>query len=288
MRGVAGKRIISDLEQHVTGPAGVDGRHNVLGVLVNSIDYDTAIARVLAAARARQPLAVTALAVHGVMTGVRDQQHRARINAFDIVAPDGQPVRWALNILHGQRLSEWVSGPELTGRVLSRMADEGLPVYLYGSTPQTIESLRVTLARAYPGLCIVGAEASKFRQSEVGEPAKIAARIEGSGARLLLVGLGCPRQEIFAHAMRSLLSCPVMAVGAAFDYHAGRLRPAPEWMQLHGLAWLWRLSHEPRRLWRRYLVFNSEYLARLVAQKLGVWRPDVTAPTYLVAGRIPV
>ncbi len=222
------------------------------------------------------------------MTGVRDPQHRARLNAFDIVAPDGQPVRWALNILYRAGLSDWVSGPELTARVLSRMSDEGLAVYIYGSTPEIVESLSVSLGAAFPALRVVGAEPSKFRDSTSGELSAIANRINGSGARLLLVGLGCPRQEIFAHAMRSLLDLPVMAVGAAFDYHAGRLRPAPQWMQRYGLAWLFRLIREPRRLWRRYLVFNVEYLVRLAAQRLGLWRPEVAAPMYQASGRIPV
>ncbi|HEX3283924.1 MAG TPA: WecB/TagA/CpsF family glycosyltransferase [Mycobacterium sp.] len=269
-------------------PAGIDaGKLNVLGVMVDGVDYDAVIARVLAAARERQPLSLTALAVHGVMTGVRDPRHRARLNAFDIVAPDGQPVRWGLNILYGTGLSDWVSGPELTARLLSRMSDEGLPVYLYGSTPEIVESLSVSLGGALPALRVAGAEPSKFRDSTSGEFAALANRISGSGARLLLVGLGCPRQEIFTHAMRSLLDLPVLAVGAAFDYQAGRLRPAPKWMQRYGLAWLFRLIREPRRLWRRYLVLNSEYLARLAAQKLGLWRPQVAEPTYDASNRIP-
>ena len=270
-------------------PVSIDvGKYNVLGVMVDGVDYDAVIAHVLAAARERRPLNLTALAVHGVMTGVRDPRHRARLNAFDIVAPDGQPVRWALNLLYNAGLSDWVSGPELTARVLSRMSDEGLPVYLYGSTPEIVECLSVSLGVAFPALHVVGAEPSKFRDSTSGELAAIANRINGCGARLLLVGLGCPRQEIFAHAMRSLVDLPVMAVGAAFDYHAGRLRPAPRWMQRYGLAWLFRLIREPRRLWRRYLVFNAEYLVRLAAQKLGLWRPEVAAPMYHVSGRIAV
>jgi N-acetylglucosaminyldiphosphoundecaprenol N-acetyl-beta-D-mannosaminyltransferase len=288
MRGVAGKLFVGGAPRQVAVPAIDGGKHNVLGVLVDSLDYDAALARILTAARARQPLAVTALAVHGVMTGVRDREHRARLNSFDIVAPDGQPVRWALNTLHRQRLREWVSGPELTSRLLDRMAHERLPVYLYGSTPQTLATLRARLLRAHPQLRIAGAEASKFCDAGAGEVAALAATIEASGARLLLVGLGCPRQEIFAHAMRSLVSMPVLSVGAAFDYYAGRLRPAPAWMQRHGGAWLWRLAQEPRRLWRRYLIFNSEYLARLAAQKAGLWRPAVAAPTYRPGSRIPI
>jgi exopolysaccharide biosynthesis WecB/TagA/CpsF family protein len=127
-------------------------------------------------------------------------------------------------------------------------------------------------------LQIAGMEPSKFRVAEPGEESAIAERILRSGARVVLVGLGCPRQEAFVHAMRPLVDVPLMAVGAAFDYHAGRLRPAPAWAQRSGLAWVWRLGREPRRLWRRYLLFNLEYLLLLAAQAVRLWRPDPPAP----------
>ena len=264
------------------------GKHSVLGVLVDALDYDAALGKVLRAARERRGFALTALAVHGVMTGVHDRAHNARLNALDVVAPDGQPVRWALTILHGLRLPDWVSGPELVRRVLHRMSVEGLPVYLYGSTPQTLTRLTAVLTRSFPGLRIAGTEASRFRIARPGEEEAIAERIRRSGARLVLVGLGCPRQEAFVYALRPLLDLPLLAVGAAFDFHAGRLRPAPRWMQRSGLAWLWRLGQEPGRLWRRYLFFNMEYLLLLAAQKAGVWRPDPPLPADRVRGSIPI
>jgi exopolysaccharide biosynthesis WecB/TagA/CpsF family protein len=249
------------------------GKRNVLGVCVDALDYDAAIERVLDAARQRRPLSLTALAVHGVMTGVRDPLHNARLSAIDIVTPDGQPVRWALNILHKTGLSDWVSGPELMLRVLRRMAEQRLPVYFYGTSQATLDLLLASLRRTFPELVIAGAEPSRFRNAQAGEQAALATRITRSGARLVLAGLGCPRQEVFVYGMRQLVSLPVMAVGAAFDYHAGRLRPAPLWWQRRGLAWLWRLGLEPRRLWRRYLILNTQYLVCLAAQKLRLWRP---------------
>ncbi len=147
------------------------GKRNVLGVLVDAIDYEAASAKVLAAARERRPLALTALAVHGVMTGVQDPAHGARLNGFDVVTPDGQPVRWALNLLHGAGLADRVYGPTLTLRVLEGCADEGLPIYLYGSTPETLDRLLPSLQATFPTLKIAGAEASKFRASHSGEAA---------------------------------------------------------------------------------------------------------------------
>jgi N-acetylglucosaminyldiphosphoundecaprenol N-acetyl-beta-D-mannosaminyltransferase len=254
------------------------GKRNVLGVRVDAIDYVAAVGKIMAAARTRQPLAVTALAVHGVMTGVQDKAHGARLNAFDLVTPDGQPVRWALNLLHGAQLTDRVYGPELTLRVLAACAEEGLPVYFYGSTEDTLDRLVSALRSRLPALKIAGSEPSRFRTAKPGEAEDIAERIEAAGARVVLVGLGCPRQEMFVYALRGLVHAPMLAVGAAFDYHAGQLRQPPAWMQRHGLEWLWRLGLEPGRLWKRYLLLNPAYLARLGAQKAHVWGATPPAP----------
>jgi exopolysaccharide biosynthesis WecB/TagA/CpsF family protein len=247
-------------------------KRNVLGVLVDPTTYAEATDAVIAAARDGRPFALTALAVHGVMTGVQDRAQAARLNALDLVTPDGQPVRWALNSLYDAGLTDRVYGPTLALRVVQRAAVEGLPVYLYGSTDETLHRLVPRLQELYPDLKIAGREPSKFRSARPGEAEEIAARIAGSGARLVLVGLGCPRQEIFTYAMRSRLSMPLLAVGAAFDYHAGMLRQPPGWMQRRGLEWLWRLGLEPARLWRRYLLLNPSYLGRLAAQRSHLWR----------------
>src|SRR5262249_16967665 len=146
-----------------------------------------------------------ALAVHGVMTGVTDPAHGARLNSFDLVVPDGQPVRWALNLLYGAGLRDRVYGPTLTLRVLQRCAAKGLPVYLYGSTEATLDRLVADLTKRLPALKIASREASKFRSARLGEDTAIAARIRASGARVVLVGLGCPRQELFVYALRPLL-----------------------------------------------------------------------------------
>jgi N-acetylglucosaminyldiphosphoundecaprenol N-acetyl-beta-D-mannosaminyltransferase len=257
----------------------VTTKRNVLGVLVDAVDYATAVDRILAASRERRPYAVTALAVHGVMTGVQDPAHNARLNSFDLVTPDGQPVRWALNLLHGAGLTDRVYGPTLTLKVVERCAAEGLPVYLYGSTQPTLDRLVPALEQMFPGLKLAGVEASKFRSKRPGEEAEIADRIRSSGARVVLVGLGCPRQEIWTYAMRPLLDMPLLAVGAAFDYHAGLLKNPPAWMQRFALEWLWRLGLEPKRLWKRYVLLNPAYLARLAAQRTGLWKANPPAAT---------
>lgn len=250
------------------------GRYNVLGVLVDAVDYEAAVTRVVAAARDRRAYGVSALAVHGVMTGVHDRVHRHRLNSLDLVAPDGQPVRWALNWLHGTRLRERVYGPDLTLRLCAAAAAEDLPIYLYGSSAGVLDALRANLSRRFPALRIAGAEPSRFGRVDAAELSAIGARIRDSGARMVFAGLGCPRQEVFAYELRESAGMPVVAVGAAFDYHAGLVDEPPRWVQDRGLQWAYRLGQDPRRLWRRYVLLNPEYLLRLAGQLLHVWRPD--------------
>jgi exopolysaccharide biosynthesis WecB/TagA/CpsF family protein len=257
------------------------GRHNVLGVMISAVDYEAVVERVVAAARARRPLAVSALAVHGVMTGAQDEDHRARLNRLDILTPDGQPVRWALAWLHGVRLAERVYGPDLTLRVCAAAAAHGLPVYFYGSRPDVLAALVSRLQRRFPDLKVAGTSPSRFRRLDAAERDRTAAQIKASGARILFVGLGCPRQEAFAYDMRDAVGIPLLAVGAAFDFHAGLLPQAPTWMQRRGLEWLFRLVQEPRRLWRRYLYLNSAYSMRLLGQRLGLHRPQSELPAPL-------
>jgi exopolysaccharide biosynthesis WecB/TagA/CpsF family protein len=245
------------------------GRHAVAGVAIDCVDYDVAVERVLRAARDGRHLGVSALAVHGVMTGHDDPQQRERLRGLDLVVPDGQPVRWALNALHGVGLPDRVYGPELARRVCAAAAAEGLAIYLYGSTPEVLASLEANLRAEHPGLVVAGSRPSLFRTASAAEQRTIAAEIAASGARICLVGLGCPRQEVFVHEHRDLLPMPMLAVGAAFDFHAGLLAQAPRWMQDRGLEWLFRLTREPRRLWRRYLVLNPRFVLAVLRQRAG-------------------
>jgi N-acetylglucosaminyldiphosphoundecaprenol N-acetyl-beta-D-mannosaminyltransferase len=250
------------------------GKRNILGVLIDVIDYESAVDVIMEAARRQEALAVSALAVHGVMTGVLDSEHRYRLNHLDLVVPDGQPVRWALNTIHGAGLSDRVYGPVLTLRVCQRAAAEAVPIYLYGSTQRVLEALQRALQKGFPGIRIAGAEPSRFRKLTRSEKNELVDRIQNSGAGMILVGLGCPRQEVWAYEYACLLKMPILAVGAAFDFIAGNLRQAPRWMQDRGLEWLFRLWMEPLRLWRRYLYLNPAYLSLLSLQLIGLYRPN--------------
>ena len=248
------------------------GRHNILGVMVNAVDQEEAVRRIMAAADGPTPFAGTALAVHGVMTGEQDPEHRARLNGLDLVVPDGQPVRWALNRLYGTGLRDRVYGPDLMLAVCGAAEARGYGVYLYGSTRDVLDKLVGRLHERFPELIISGAEPSKFARLSPGEKAATVARIRNSGARITFVGLGCPKQEVWAYEYREALGIPVLAVGAAFDFHAGTTPQAPAWMQRRGLEWLFRLRTDPRRLWKRYVLLNPAYLALVTMQALHLRR----------------
>lgn len=245
------------------------GKVNIVGVDVNVIDYDGAVARVVAAAKAKQPYGVSALAVHGVMTGALDEEHRYRLNKLDLVTPDGQPVRWAMRLLHGEQLADRVYGPNMTLKICEAAAREGLSIYLYGSRQEVLDAWTSNLQKLYPALKLAGSEPSKFRQLTEDENCAMVERIKASGADITFVGLGCPRQEVFAYENKDALSMPLIAVGAAFDFHAGLLPQAPKWMQDRGLEWAFRLYQEPGRLWRRYFYLNPLYLWMVAKQKMG-------------------
>lgn len=247
------------------------GKHSVLGINVHAVDYEGALATIIEAAEKKHPCAVSALAVHGVMTGALDPIHAGRLNGLDLVVPDGQPVRWALNWLHGVNLPGRVYGPQLTLLALEACAKKNLPVYFYGSTPEVLARLLLNLKAKFPALLIAGSEPSKFRRLQPQERNEVCQRILQSGARMVVVGLGCPRQEVWAYEYRNFLPMPILAVGAAFDFHAGTLRQAPKFMQDRGLEWLYRFWQEPRRLWHRYLVLNSIFVFYFFLQATG-WR----------------
>lgn len=242
------------------------GKHDILGVMVDAVDYEAAVDAVVNAAKAGQPFAATALAVHGVMTGALDAEQRFRLNQLDLVVPDGQPVRWALNLLHSTRLADRVYGPTLMLALCDRCEREEIPIYLYGSSDAVIGKLRDRLQKRFPHLKIAGAQPSRFRRITSEEKDAIVNEIKSSGAGLVFVGLGCPRQEVWAYEFRPVLSMALVAVGAAFDFHAGTLEQAPRTLQNAGLEWAFRLSREPRRLWRRYALLNPLYVAMVAAQ----------------------
>lgn len=243
-------------------------KFDLFGVGVSAVDYEAALQWVIEAAREGRSACVDHMPVHGLMTATADPAFAADIGRFDIVAPDGQPVRWALNHFHGVGLRDRVYGPTFTLLLCEAAAAEGLPVYLYGSTAETVERLCDNLLARFPTLRIAGRESPPFGPLDEAEEREAVARINRSGARIVFIGLGCPKQERFAARHKGAIRAVMVCVGAAFDFHAGRVDQAPRWMQERGLEWLFRLMKEPRRLAGRYLTTNSRFLWRFAREAL--------------------
>ena len=249
-------------------PAPPVASQDVLGVPLALTDYSTTLDWIEAAVAARQRAYICVAAVHTVMESQDDPALREAVLASDFTVPDGQPLVWAMNLL-GHNLSSRVYGPDLMERACERAAHTGQRFFLYGGRAAALEMLREALPERYPGLRVVGARPGPFRDLSPEEADAIAAELNAAEPDVIWVGLGVPRQEKFMAAMRERLDAPVLVgVGAAFDFHAGLKRQAPDSLQRLGLEWAFRLAQEPRRLWRRYLRYNPRFVLGFARQYL--------------------
>jgi N-acetylglucosaminyldiphosphoundecaprenol N-acetyl-beta-D-mannosaminyltransferase len=206
--------------------------------------------------------------VHGVMEARRDRGLREAYAAAGLVVADGVPLVWVGRLL-GQRAVRRVYGPDFMLLLAERAAARGYRVFFYGGASGVAADLAAQFSRRFPGLRVVGAESPPFRSLTAEEDAATVARINASGADIVWVGLGCPKQERWMAEHRAALTAPVLiGVGAAFDFHTGRVLQAPRWLMPLGLEWLYRLIQEPRRLWRRYLLYNPLFVLLVAGQLL--------------------
>lgn len=233
-----------------------------------ALQCEEAAAVIVENAIVRNSFGVTALAVHGLVESLREPALGAKINDIHMIVPDGQPVVWALNSLYKLKIPFKIPGPTLTLEVLRQADEHKLKVFLFGSTADTLSKFKQHIESTYSGLTVCGVHEDRFREATEQEDADDVAKINASGANIVLVGRGCPRQEHWVADHVGKVDASMMAVGAAFDYHAGKLVRAPQWMQKYGLEWFYRLLQEPRRLWKRYLVTNSIFIYRFVRQKI--------------------
>jgi N-acetylglucosaminyldiphosphoundecaprenol N-acetyl-beta-D-mannosaminyltransferase len=242
----------------------------VIGIPLAMTTYDGAMDVMDGMIARRERGYVCAVAVHAVTVAQRDPGMRDALLGSTLTVPDGMPLVWAANLL-GESLPHRVYGPELMRRYTSRCAEQGHRVWLYGGRDQgSLAQLALNLRRDFPGLRIVGGYPPPFRDLEPHEEDEVVGRINADRPDVLWVGTGVPRQEKWMARMRDRLEVPVMcAVGAAFDFHAGRISQAPPWMQDRGLEWTYRIAQEPRRLLPRYLYYNPAFLRRFSRQ---LWR----------------
>ncbi|MDQ3850658.1 MAG: WecB/TagA/CpsF family glycosyltransferase [Actinomycetota bacterium] len=239
----------------------------VLGIPLALTDYTRTMDWMDAAVAHGERGYICVAATHMVMVCQEDPELRAAVLNSSLTVPDGQPLVWAMNALGGD-LSQRVYGPELMARYCERAASSGVKMYLYGGRNQgALVQLALNLRRRFPGVRIVGGYSPPFRDLSAEEEDAIVEEINRSGAQVVWLGVGAPKQEKWMAAMRDRLNAPVLVgVGAAFDFHAGLMPQAPAWMQSAGLEWLYRLAHEPRRLWRRYARYNPRFVTGFAGQ----------------------
>ena len=256
--------------QPVHSPIPAPATVEILGVPLALTDYDEMLDWIDAMIASDERGYLCACNVHAVMASQEDPELRAALVGSSFNVPDGQPLVWAINSL-GHVLPNRVYGPELMSRSCARAAERGHRFYLYGGRNQgALVQLALNLRRRHPGVKIVGGYSPPHRPLTEEERLAIAAEINRSHADVVWAGIGVPKQEKWMAQMRPDLRAPVLAgVGAAFDFHAGLVPQAPNWIQEAGLEWAYRLAHEPRRLWRRYLRYNPRFMTAFAKQLSG-------------------
>ncbi len=243
----------------------------ILNLKINKVTSGEFVAQVVDWAQAGGSYYACFANVHVLMEAYDSSDFSKIINGADLVLPDGMPLVWMMR-LKGARSQQRVYGPTLMLQVLESAARENIPVGFYGGTPEVLNALVVRMKARYTGLDVVYSYSPPFRELSQREEDEIVLSIDQSGARILFIGLGCPRQEIWMARHRGRINAVMLGVGAAFDFHSGFKPQAPLWTQNIGLEWLFRLLTEPRRLWRRYLYHNSRFIFLAIADLLGFLR----------------
>jgi N-acetylglucosaminyldiphosphoundecaprenol N-acetyl-beta-D-mannosaminyltransferase len=239
----------------------------VLGVPIDVISPRAAVQQLLTWAGGRESRVVCICNVHSVITARQQPAFLAAVAGADMATPDGAPVAWMLR-RQGATTQRRVSGPDLMLDYCAAAAAAGEPIFLLGSTEDTLNKLRLNLLARWPALRIAGSLSPPFRALTGDDNTAIAKAVRDSGASSVWVSLGCPKQELWMADNRGRISAPMVGVGAAFDFHAGTIQRAPAWMRNAGLEWLHRLASEPGRLWKRYLVTNTLFVIAAARQLL--------------------
>ncbi len=229
------------------------------GMRIDSTTYKDAAERIIALSGKNTGSFICIANAHVVLEASRDSYFKDIVNSADIVTPDGMPLVWSLRIF-GAKNAQRVTGPDLTLNLCQKAQELGIPVGFYGGTPDTLDLLVVNLREKYPSLNIVYTFSPPFRPLTSQEDQKVIEDIKNSEVKILFVGLGCPKQERWAGEHLNTITAVMVTIGAAFNYIAGTKKQAPGWMQKIGCEWLFRFIHEPRRLWKRYLVGNSVFI----------------------------
>ncbi|TAN41241.1 MAG: glycosyltransferase [Nitrospirae bacterium] len=243
----------------------------VLGSFISTSDWKSILSDICSWASTRESRYICTCNVHSVVTARMDAAFKDVINSADMALPDGMPVVWLMR-RDGFKGQQRISGPDLMWRLCEQALERGLPIFFLGNTEKVLGLLTQRLSTKFPELKIAGIYSPPFGTFSAQENEKIAAMINGSGANIVFVSLGCPKQEFWIAEQRGRINAVMIGVGAAFDFIAGTVKRAPLWMQRSGLEWFYRLISEPRRLWKRYLVTNTLFIFYVLKDILSLRR----------------
>ena len=242
-------------------------KQKIINSWISVTSYEDATHRIEDLAKPSASCYIIAANVHVVMTAYWQPHYQNIINQAALVTPDGMPLVFGMRLL-GIKNQTRVYGPDLMLACCDRFQKTKTPIYLYGSTTTTLENLQHRLKQHFPNLIIAGTHAPPFRPLTPEEEATDIKRIHHSGAKVVFVSLGCPKQEEWMARQQGKLGAVMIGVGAAFSFHSGEVSQAPRWLMKLGLEWLYRFSQEPRRLWKRYLINNPTFLVLFARQLL--------------------
>ena len=248
-------------------PTAAPPHRSILGMRVDRTSYADAVDRIARWATAHESRYVCVASVNNVMEAHDRPSFMRVMNEADLVTPDGMPLVWGLRSL-GARGATRVYGPNLTLKILERAAADRIPIALYGGAPDVVEELERWVSDHYPAASIVYSFSPPFRPLTEDEDAEVVRSIDQVDPGIVLVGLGCPKQEEWMAQHRGRVRAVMVGVGAAFDFLTNRKRQAPRWLRAAGLEWMFRLATEPRRLWRRYLRQNPRFVVLFGTQLL--------------------
>jgi N-acetylglucosaminyldiphosphoundecaprenol N-acetyl-beta-D-mannosaminyltransferase len=240
-------------------------KHRAISIDVSTGPYSAFIEEIIRLAHGRCSAYVCVANVHMAMEAHLKKHFAVIVNQADLVAPDGMPLVRVLRIIHGIR-QERVAGMDLLPDLIAEAKKQHLSIFFYGSTDDVLERIVKRIEAEHPHVRIAGVCSPPFRPLSDEEEDKIVGRINGSGAHLVMVALGCPKQEIWMARMRGRINAVMLGIGGALPVYAGMQRRAPTWMQRASLEWLYRLCQEPRRLFRRYLTTNTLFLLLLARE----------------------
>jgi len=244
-------------------------RARVVSLMPDVLDHEIAIGRIVHLVNEKRGAYVCFSTVHMVMESHDSAEFAAKVNGADMIVTDGMPLVWMLRA-QGKRNSERVRANDLMIMLCKYAAENNISVGFYGGKQEVIDAIVARADREMPDLRIVYAFSPPFHPLTDEEDDRITAEINAAAPDVLFMGLGCPQQENWMAAHRDRLDTVMLGVGASFDFFAGNVKESPEWLGGLGLEWLYRLTQEPKRLWRRYLVLNPRFMWQAFLQLSGL------------------